>query len=198
MHVNQLAKIPPLGKSVSTRIRLDTTPEATQRLSLVWSRHLGTVRKGALGALERGPKVGGQLVDVQVVLHDLRVGRGTADSFVAAAAAQCVQRCLLAADCRLQEPIMAIQIVVGADRTAAILADLAKRRATVLDVSAARGDGSSKVIDVLAPLAELAGYSSRLRIISSGAASMSMQPHGYAMLTAAEEGSAMRRAQGLE
>lgn len=181
---------------VSLRSRLDSKPEAAQLLSLVRPRHINTVRKGVLAALERGPKVGGQLEDVQVVLHDLRIGRGTADSFVMAAVAQCVQRILLAADCRLLEPIMAIQIIVPAERASKILSDLGKRRATVLDV-VARGD-THRVIDVLAPLAELAGYSSVLRIASSGAASMSMQPHEYAAMAAGEEARAIRRTQGLE
>lgn len=50
------------------------------------------VRKGATAALERGPRVGGQVVDTQIRLHNITVGRGTADSFVMAAAAQCVQK----------------------------------------------------------------------------------------------------------
>lgn len=61
-------------------------------MSLVRPRFFQTVRKGAVAALDRGPKVGGQVIDVQLVLHNLRVGRGTADSFLMAAAAQCVQK----------------------------------------------------------------------------------------------------------
>lgn len=73
--------------------RMDSSPEATQRLSLVRPRFLQLVRKGALAALERGgPKVGGPLIDVQCILHDFRIGRGTADSFVMAVVAQCIQK----------------------------------------------------------------------------------------------------------
>lgn len=97
---------------------------------------------------------------------------------------------------------MSIEIVSPADRTPKILLDLGKRRATILDVSGRGGSGSTgdgnKVLRVLAPLAELTGYSSVLRVISSGTASMSMQPHGYAPMSVAEELSAIRRAQGLE
>lgn len=116
-----------------------------------------------------------------------------------AATAQCVQQCLQAANCRLLEPIMALQIVLPAERTSAVLADLGKRRASILDVgTSGRSGDERRVIEVLAPLAELAGYSSTLRIISSGTASVSMQPHDYAPMTATEEASAIRRAQGLE
>lgn len=54
------------------------------------------MKKGAIGALERGPKVGGQLMGIQIVLHDLKIGRGTADSFIMSAAAQCVQKVIFA------------------------------------------------------------------------------------------------------
>lgn len=100
---------------------------------------------------------------------------------------------------------MSIEIVSPADRTPKILLDLGKRRATILDVSGRGGGGGggstgdgNKVLSVLAPLAELSGYSSVLRVISSGTASMSMQPHGYARMSVAEELRAIRRAQGLE
>lgn len=53
---------------------------------------LQVIRKGALSALERGPRVGGQVVDTKIRLHSITIGRGTADSFVMAAAAQCVQK----------------------------------------------------------------------------------------------------------
>lgn len=55
-----------------------------------------------------------------------------------------------------------------------------------------------KVINVLAPLAELSGYSTVVRTISSGRATMSMQPHGYSPMNSFEEESAIRRCQGLE
>lgn len=54
------------------------------------------------------------------------------------------------------------------------------------------------MINVLAPLAELSGYSSVVRTISSGRATMNMQPHGYTDMNSFEEAAAIRRAQGLE
>ena len=74
------------------KFRLDSSPEATQNLSLIRPRYIGVVRKGAISSLERGPKVGGIVMDTQIILHDLKIGRGTADSFVMAAAGQCVQK----------------------------------------------------------------------------------------------------------
>jgi len=50
------------------------------------------IKKGALAGLQRGPRVGGEVIDVQVILHNFISGRGTADSFIMAAAVQCVQK----------------------------------------------------------------------------------------------------------
>lgn len=53
---------------------------------------MNVFKKGAVAALERGPKLGGFIVNTQIVLHNLKIGRGTADSFLMSAAAQCVQK----------------------------------------------------------------------------------------------------------
>ena len=175
--------------------RIDNSPDSSENLKLVRPKQMQLVRKGALAAIERGPKLGGQLVDVTIMLYDLVIGRGTADSFIMAATAQCVQKILGDANCRLLEPIMRLEIVAPSERIGHILTDLARRRAQILDVNQ---KGHNKVLIAHAPLAELAGYSSYVRTISSGTASMSMEPCGYSPLTVQEESTAIRRVQGLE
>lgn len=147
-----------LKKSSQEKFKLDTSPEATYNLSLVRPRFLNVVKKGALSALERGPKVGGEVVETQIILHNLQIGRGTADSFVMATASQLIQKVLfflvfwafdflmefvlqmlLDAGCHLLEPIMSLEITTPADRIAQILADLNRRRVTILDI-AVRGN----------------------------------------------------------
>ncbi|XP_036327396.1 ribosome-releasing factor 2, mitochondrial [Rhagoletis pomonella] len=175
---------------------LDKSGENAANLNTVRPRMLHVIRKGALSALERGPRVGGQVVETQIRLHNITIGRGTADSFVMAAAAQCVQKILTSAGTRLLEPIMALEIVAPTERISAIMADLTRRRATINDVRPK--SEQNKVISVNAPLAELSGYSSVLRTISSGTASMTMQPCGFANMNANDEVRAIKRAQGFE
>lgn len=91
---------------------------------------------------------------------------------------------------------MSLQIIVPSERTSNILSDLARRRAIINDVLP-KGD-RNKLILVNAPLAELSNYSSILRTISSGTASMTMQPYGFAAMQPNEEDQAIRRAQGFE
>ncbi|XP_016983064.1 ribosome-releasing factor 2, mitochondrial isoform X1 [Drosophila rhopaloa] len=175
---------------------LDKSPENLPSLNALRPRILQVLRKGSISALERGPRVGGLVVETQIRLHNATIGRGTADSFVMATAAQCVQKLLSTSGTRLLEPIMALQIVAPSERISGIIADLSRRRALINDVLP-KGD-RNKMILVNAPLSELSGYSSALRTISSGTASMTMQPCGFSSMNSADESLAERRAQGLE
>lgn len=176
--------------------RLDNSPENAQALKMIRPKVLQMIKKGALGALERGPRVGGNVIGVQVKLHKVTIGRGTADSFLMSAAGQCVQKILNDIGTKLLEPIMDLQIIVPSERVSAVLGDLSRRRATINDVLP-KGE-QTKLILVHAPLAELSGYSSTLRTISSGTASMTMQPFGFQGMNSNDELVAIRRAQGLE
>ncbi|XP_058817952.1 ribosome-releasing factor 2, mitochondrial [Topomyia yanbarensis] len=184
------------GNKCDERFRLDNSPEAQENLKLIRPKQMSFVKKGAFAALERGPKLGGQLMDASIILHQLTIGKGTADTFIMAAAAQCVRHVLSMAKCRLMEPIMLLEIVMPSEYLNAIQADLNRRRCTILDVTS-RGQ-FHKVLRVNAPLAELEDYSSEVRCISSGTASVAMEPNGYALLNEMDEASAVRRAHGLE
>ncbi|KAH8367476.1 hypothetical protein KR200_008362 [Drosophila serrata] len=185
-----------LVRDQSELFSLDKSPENLPNLNTLRPRILQVLKKGSISALERGPRVGGQVVETQIRLHNATIGRGTADSFVMATAAQCVQKLLSTSGTRLLEPIMALQIVAPSERISGIMADLSRRRALINDVLP-KGD-RNKMILVNAPLAELSGYSSALRTISSGTASMTMQPCGFSSMNSVDETLAERRAQGLE
>ncbi|EDV54118.2 uncharacterized protein Dere_GG11151, isoform E [Drosophila erecta] len=183
-------------KNQAELFSLDKSPENLPNLNTLRPRILQVLRKGSISALERGPRVGGQVVETQIRLHNATIGRGTADSFVMATASQCVQKLLSTSGTRLLEPIMALQIVAPSERISGIMADLSRRRALINDVLP-KGE-RNKMILVNAPLAELSGYSSALRTISSGTASMTMQPCGFSSMNSVDESLAERRAQGLE
>ncbi|XP_032579599.1 ribosome-releasing factor 2, mitochondrial isoform X1 [Drosophila sechellia] len=183
-------------KNQAELFSLDKSPENLPNLNTLRPRILQVLRKGSISALERGPRVGGQVVETQIRLHNATIGRGTADSFVMATAAQCVQKLLSTSGTRLLEPIMALQIVAPSERISGIIADLSRRRALINDVLP-KGE-RNKMILVNAPLAELSGYSSALRTISSGTGSMTMQPCGFSSMNSVDESLAERRAQGLE
>lgn len=178
--------------------RVDQSPQNPhlENLQRVRPKQLQLIRKGVIAALDRGPKLGGQVVNTKVILRNLAVGKGTADSFVMAVAGQCVQKVLLEANCRLLEPIMSLEIVTTESYLSRILGDLAKRRAQILEVTA-RGE-NTKIVRVTAPLAELAKYSNTIRTLTSGNANLSMEPCSYEPMAGQDETKAIRRAQGFE
>ena len=71
---------------------MSKSQENMGNLNTLRPKTLQVIKKGAIAALERGPRVGGQVVETQVRLHNATIGRGIADSFVMAATGQCVQK----------------------------------------------------------------------------------------------------------
>lgn len=135
-----------------------------------------------------------QMVDVQVTLHWLEVGRGTSDSVVSAAVVQCLRKVFAEAESILLEPVMSLEVVVPESHSARVLADLTRRRADLQQVHVRRGD---KVIECLAPLSELLGYSSALRSLSSGLASFTMEFHSNRQMTPYDEEKAIKAVTGF-
>lgn len=62
-----------LVKGNEELFHVDTTPEATQNLSMTRPRFIYVAKKGAISALDRGPRIGGNVIDTQIVLHNLKV-----------------------------------------------------------------------------------------------------------------------------
>ncbi|PBC28771.1 Elongation factor G [Apis cerana cerana] len=94
----------------------------------------------------------------------------------------------------LLEPIMRLEVVVPEDYLSVILKDLAKRRAEVKYIDVFK---QNKIVYCLAPLAELLGYSTTVRIISSGHATFTLEFDHYELMDSANEAEAIKRATGF-
>jgi elongation factor G len=92
------------------------------------------------------------------------------------AAADAFNKALQAAGTVLLEPIMKLQITTPEDNLGDFISDLQQRRATITHT---QHRGKSVVIEALAPLANLFGYSSAMRGLSQGRATASMEPAAY-------------------
>uniref|UniRef100_A0A1B0C9X5 Putative ribosome-releasing factor 2 isoform x1 n=1 Tax=Lutzomyia longipalpis TaxID=7200 RepID=A0A1B0C9X5_LUTLO len=177
------------------KFSVDTSKDAGEGLTSLRPKYLSLIKKGVLAGLERGPKLGGVVVDTFATLHDVSIGPGAVDSFVIATAAQCVQKILRDAGCRLLEPIMSLEIIAPGDLMPLILPDLSRRRATIQEMCP-KGE-FSKQLRVHAPLAELSNYSSSLRILTSGRSTFFMEFSHYAPMTTQDQEIAIKTAQGL-
>ncbi|XP_063234026.1 ribosome-releasing factor 2, mitochondrial [Bacillus rossius redtenbacheri] len=187
------------GEGEGELVRLDRGPDSAANTAAVRPRSLAAVRRGVEAALARGPRLGCPVAAAAVTLHWFEATRGTADTVVTAAAARLAGRLLREAGTRLLEPVMLLEAALPAEDEAgarAVMADLGRRRARVQGAAAARG--GARVVSALVPLAELLGYSRDLRTFTSGAASFTLQLHGYERMAAHDEARAVKAVTGLD
>jgi len=83
----------------------------------------------------------------------------------------------------LLQPIMDVEVVTPDDYFGTIMSDLNARNATVRDTSMR---GSDRVIVADVPLSQMFGYVTKLRSLSQGRATASMEPSHYAPVSASE------------
>ena len=178
----------------SNTLLLDRTPECIANIDAISERTMKAVKNGIDSVLTNGPKLGSPVVNMGVKLHWLEIGRGTLPSIITAAVSQCIRQLMRNAELTLLEPIMRLEVVVPEEYSSVVLKDLSKRRAEVQFVDVRR---NNKVINCLAPLAELLGYSKAVRIISSGHATFSLEFDHYEMMDSMNEAEAIKRTTGF-
>ncbi len=83
----------------------------------------------------------------------------------------------------LLQPIMSVEVVTADEYFGAIMSDLNARQAVVRDTTMR---GPNRVIIADVPLAQMFGYVTRLRSLSQGRATASMEPSHYSAVPAAE------------
>ena len=81
----------------------------------------------------------------------------------------------------LQEPIMKIEVVTPEESMGDVISDLNKRRGQVEGMESSRS--GARIVKAKAPLAEMFGYVTALRTITSGRATSSMEYDHHAPLS---------------
>ena len=87
-----------------------------------------------------------------------------------------VKDALKKAKCQLLEPIMAVECSTPEDYQGDIMGDLNKRRGKIQGMETR---GAAAILKAEVPLAEMFGYSTAIRTLSSGRASYSMEPSHF-------------------
>nr|XP_023027681.1 ribosome-releasing factor 2, mitochondrial-like [Leptinotarsa decemlineata] len=191
----KLSLVPSFGKEHGGDIlKLDRSPEYASNISNIFPKHLVAIRQGAVVGMAHGPKINCQVVNSQVVLHYIEVGRGTSETMIAATVTQLVSSMIKKAGTDILEPIMDLEILTPDEYLSPVLADLSRRRATIRDVGMRK---NTKVVLTEAPLSELMGYSTVLRTVSSGTASFSMEFNSYKKMSADLEIIAIQNVRGF-
>lgn len=172
----------------------DKTKESASNIADIHPKTMAAVKKGVKMALNHGPKLGCPLIDVGVKLHWLEVGRGTSDTMISSAIAQCIRKMLEQSGIILLEPIMKLEVVMPEEYSSRVMGDLGKRRAQIQEVTVR---GQYKVLRASVPLSELLGYSTTLRIITSGNGSFSSEFENYQSMGSVEEQQAIKQITGF-
>ncbi len=135
------------------------------------------VRRGVVEATVEGPYAGCPVVDVSVILvdgsaHDVDSSEQAFRTCGAAAFREALRR----AGPRLLEPYMLVEVTAPEEQTGAVMGSLASRRGRILGVET---KGGVQVLRARAPLAEMFGYSTELRSMTSGRGTFTMHFERY-------------------
>jgi elongation factor G len=136
------------------------------------------IEKGVREALQTGVVAGYPVVDIVVTLLD--GSYHAVDSNEMAfhiAGSMAVKDAMHKAQPYLLEPIMKVDVVMPEEYLGDVMGDLASRRGHILGME---GRGTSQNVRATVPLAEMFGYATELRSMTSGRATYSMEFSHYA------------------
>ena len=140
------------------------------------------VQKGVEEALTTGVVGGYPLVDVVVRLVDGSYHPvDSSEMAFQIAGSMGVKDGVRKADPFLLEPIMKVEVVMPEEHLGDVMGDLSSRRGHILGME---GRGNSQVVKASVPLAEMFGYATELRSMTSGRATYSMEFDHYAEIPA--------------
>ncbi len=139
--------------------------------------YIPAVEKGVISAMQQGVFAGYPVVDVRVELvdgssHDV----DSSEMAFKLCAAACFKRAFMRAAPILLEPYMSLEVNVPEEHTGDVVGDICSRRGKVLGMEI---KNKLQIISAEAPLAEMFGYASALRSITSGRANYSMHFEKY-------------------
>jgi len=137
-----------------------------------------SVEKGFKEAMTNGPLAGYEMDSMKVTLKDGSFHPVDSDQLSFELAAKLGYKAAAkAAQAKIMEPIMKLEVLTPEENMGDIVGDLNRRRGQVSDMSDRAG---SKVVKATVPLSEMFGYVTALRTMSSGRATSTMEFSHYA------------------
>jgi elongation factor G len=136
------------------------------------------IEKGIREALQTGVVAGYPVVDIVVRLVDGSYHAvDSSEMAFQVAGSMAVKDAMHKAQPYLLEPIMKVDVVMPEEYLGDVMGDLASRRGHILGME---GRGTSQNVKAHVPLAEMFGYATELRSMTSGRATYSMEFSHYA------------------
>ncbi|MBU4304160.1 MAG: elongation factor G [Candidatus Omnitrophica bacterium] len=139
--------------------------------------YIPAVEKGIIAIMQRGIFAGFPIVDVRVDLVDGSYHEvDSSEMAFKIAAAECFKRAFLKAAPVLLEPYMSVEVITPEEYMGDIVGNICSRRGKIAGMEA---KVNQQIISAEAPLAEMFGYATSLRSMSSGRAVYSMHFEKY-------------------
>jgi elongation factor G len=156
--------------------------------------YIPAVGKGIGEALTSGIVAGYPVLDVKARLVDGSYHAvDSSEMAFQIAGSMAIKDALRKADPVLLEPIMKVDVVMPEEHLGDVMGDLSSRRGHILGME---GRGNSQVVKASVPLAEMFGYATELRSMTSGRATYSMEFDHYAEMPANIAEAVSRRGTG--
>jgi len=141
--------------------------------AVVPARFVSSVEHGVKDAMESGPMLSYPITDIKVEFIDGSFHEvDSSDVAFRIAASMAMKEALKKGNPQLLEPIMKLQVITPEEYLGDILGSLSKRRCKVEKLDR---QGVSQVIEAMAPMGEMFGYTTELRSLSQGRATHSME-----------------------
>ncbi|XP_029476147.1 ribosome-releasing factor 2, mitochondrial [Oncorhynchus nerka] len=152
------------------------------------------VENGVNSSYLQGPLLGYPVQGVSTMIQSVSMEPGTSLAMLSACVSRCMLKALRQAGGQVLEPVMSLEVTVGEEHLSSVLGDLAQRRGAIRDIQS-RHD--SKVLLATAPLAEMMGYSTALRTLTSGNATFSLQLDIYEAMNPQHQIALLNKMAGL-
>ncbi|HUU45638.1 MAG TPA: elongation factor G [Acidobacteriota bacterium] len=132
-----------------------------------------SVERGVRDALEKGVLAGYPLVDVKATLLDGSYHEvDSSEISFRIAGSMALQEAARKADPVILEPLMDVEVVLPEEYLGDVMGDLSARRAKIHGIGVR---GQATLVSATAPLIEMFGYATRLRSLSQGRATYTME-----------------------
>uniref|UniRef100_A0A8C4PSA1 Elongation factor G2 n=1 Tax=Equus asinus asinus TaxID=83772 RepID=A0A8C4PSA1_EQUAS len=152
------------------------------------------IENGIHSVCLQGPLLGSPIQDVAITLHSLMIHPGTSTTMISACVSRCLQKALKKADKQVLEPLMGLEVTVTKDYLSPVLADLAQRRGNIQEIQTRQ---NNKVVIGFVPLAEIMGYSTVLRTLTSGSATFALELANYQAMNPQDQSTLLSQRRGF-
>jgi elongation factor G len=135
------------------------------------------IEKGVKEALTKGILAGYQLTDIEVTLYDGSFHEvDSSEIAFKIAGAMALQEAAKRANPKILEPLMKVQVITPLEFLGDVTGDLNAKRGRIENISDRM---NIKVIDVKVPLSEMFGYATKLRSMTQGRGTFTMEFDHY-------------------